>query len=355
MKHQSVIRITGTITGTIAITIGLGLFYGPQAQASLFTPPPSKGTVNEATGGASRGSMFAPKKGKGTVNEATGGASRGSMFAPKKGKGTVNEATGGASRGSMFTAAPGRRTLRESTGGASRGGMFTPKKGTGTVSEATGGASRGLFARSRGKGIVSESTGGGARTGTYNLNPSLLASDGPASMMALVPQSYSGTTLAERPTLLVYLPGSAAKTMVFSLQDEQGNVQYETTLPVSNESGVRKITLPADAPALKVDQNYQWFLALKIDDELSPRTPYVDGWIQRITASPAIAQALQTSDGMKRAEVLGKNGIWYDYTAEIATLQTNEPQNQSSQKEWQELLEEIDLKTIAKAPIVASK
>jgi Domain of Unknown Function (DUF928) len=348
MKYQGLIRITGAIVLAIS-SAGLP---GNPAQASLFTPPPNQGTVNEATGGASRG-MFAPKKGNGTVNEATGGASRG-MFAPKKGNGTVNEATGGASRGSMFTAAPSRRTLRESTGGASRG-LFTPKRGSGIVREATGGASRGLFARSRGKGVVKESTGGGSRTPSYNINPSMLRSDGPAAMMALLPQTYSGTTLLDRPTLFVYLPASEAKTMVFSLQDDVGNVQYQTTLPVSSEAGIHQITLPAEAPALQEGQNYQWFLALKIDDELSPRTPYVDGWIQRIAATPEIAQALQSTDRMARAGILGKNGIWYDYAAEIASLQVSQPQNQSAQKEWQELLADADLKTINQAPIVAIK
>jgi hypothetical protein len=327
MKHQGLIRITSAIV----LAISSAGMPGNSAQASLFTPPPNQGTVNEATGGASRG-----------------------MFAPKKGTGTVNEATGGASRGSLFTAAPSRRTLRESTGGASRG-LFSPKKGNGTVNESTGGASRGLFARSRGKGVVKESTGGGARTPSYNINPSALRPEGPAAMLALVPQTYSGTTLLDRPTLFVYLPGSEAKTMVFSLQDDVGNVQYQTTLPVSSTAGIHQITLPAEAPALKVGQNYQWFLALKIDDELSPRTPYVDGWIQRIAAPPEIAQALQSPDGMKRAAILGKNGVWYDYAAEIASLQRTQPQNPASQKEWQELLEGVDLKAINNAPIVALK
>ncbi len=51
---------------------------------------------------------------------------------------------------------------------------------------------------------------------------------------------------------------------------------------VLEQSLVIAIKLPADAPALAVGKNYQWFLALKIDGQLNQSTPYVDGWIQRI-------------------------------------------------------------------------
>jgi hypothetical protein len=340
--------------GALVALISSAWMPNNQVQAALFNPPPGRSTPSEATGGASRGSFFTPK-GNGGVNEATGGASRGSFFTPK-GNGGVNEATGGASRGSFFTPAPSRRTVREATGGASRGNtLFTPKGQRRIIRESTGGASRGtIFRRSRGKSIVKESTGGGSRVGVYHLNPTTISNGTPDALIAVLPQTYSGTTLSERPTIQVYIPASEAKSAVFSLQDANGNVQYQTRLAVADKAGVISIRLPENAPALRLGENYQWFLALEIDQELSPRTPYVDGWVQRIAPTPELTAALQNPDAMKRAEALGQNGLWYDCAAAMAQLRLTQPDNATVSQEWRELLEAVDLKDIVKAPIVAA-
>ncbi|NJR42775.1 MAG: DUF928 domain-containing protein, partial [Akkermansiaceae bacterium] len=36
--------------------------------------------------------------------------------------------------------------------------------------------------------------------------------------------------------------------------------------------------------------------AVKVDGQLSPSTPYVDGWIQRIQPSAELATAMQQED-----------------------------------------------------------
>jgi hypothetical protein len=328
MNYRSLMSLLGAI---VAIG-GTAWLPGMSAHASFFNPPPGRGTVNEATGGASRGSFFVPK-----------------------GSGTVNEATGGASRGSFFTPAPNRRTLREATGGASRSSLFTPRPGRRTVREATGGASRTSLFRTKRQPVVKESTGGGSRIGVYHLNPNLVGAAGPSAMMALLPQSYSGTTIQERPTTFVYIPPSEAKTAIFSLHDENSNVQYQATIAVPETGGVIAIPLPSNAPALAVGKNYQWFMALQIDGELTPRTPYVDGWIQRIAAPAEMMANLNGKDAMKRAEILGQNGIWYDCVAELAQARLQQPSDQISQREWQELLNDAELKDIAQVPILAAQ
>ncbi|BAY98589.1 hypothetical protein NIES37_25410 [Tolypothrix tenuis PCC 7101] len=323
---------------------------GGASRGSLFTPPASgKGAPSQATGGASRGSLFIPPaSGKGTPRQATGGASRGSLFTPTSGKGTPRQATGGASRGSLFTPTSGKGTPRQATGGASRGSLFTPTSGKGTPRQASGGASRGdLFTPVAGKGTPQQAAGGASRVGTYELNPSTVAATGPAALIALLPESFYGTTLSEHPTILVYIPASNAAEAVFSLKDEAGNTQYQMTIPVADKSGVIAVQLPTDAPALAVNKNYHWFLALKINGELSPSTPYVDGWIQRIQPNAELATAMQDQDALKRATALGKNGVWYDCVATLAMLHTDQPTNVNLSKQWEELLSSVSLKELA--------
>jgi hypothetical protein len=281
------------------------------AYAVTFAPPTRNGAPSTATGGASRGSFFTPKKGNAAPSAATGGASRGSFFTPKKGN-----------------AAP-----RATTGGASRGNLFTPAKDNSAPQQANGGSSR---------------------VGNYYLNPSAVAATGPAALIGLMPQSYYGTTISEHPTIMVYLPASNAEEAVFSIKDEAGNMHYQTTIPVSGKSGVMALKLPADAPALAVNKNYQWFLAVKVDGQLSPSTPYVDGWIERIQPSAELVTAMQHQDALKQAETLGKNGVWYDCVSTLARLHAAQPNNPIVIKQWEELLSSVNLNEIVTAPLVAS-
>ncbi|MHC5599926.1 MAG: DUF928 domain-containing protein [Nostoc sp.] len=300
------------------------------AHAVTFTPPPNNGSPSQATGGASRGSIFTPAAGKGAPRQATGGASRGNLFTPAAGKGAPRQATGGASRGNLFTPAAGKGAPRQATGGASRGDLFTPVAGKGAPRQADGGASR---------------------VGTYYLNPSTVSTTQPAALIALLPENFYGTTVSERPTILVYLPASNAQEAVFSLKDEAGNMQHQMTIPVAGKTGVIAIKLPANAPALAVGKNYQWFLALKVDGQLSPSTPYVDGWVQRIQPSAELTTAMQQQDALKRATALGKNGVWYDCVATLAATYTAQPNDVTLRKQWEELLSSVSLKEIVTASI----
>ncbi|MEH1844185.1 MAG: DUF928 domain-containing protein [Nostoc sp.] len=321
------------LASTLSVIALIASSAWTSAHAVTFTPPTNSGSPSQATGGASRGNMFTPPAGKGAPRQATGGASRGSMFTPAPGKGAPRQATGGASRGNLFTPVPGKGAPRQATGGASRGNLFTPAPGKGTPQQATGGASR---------------------VGTYYLNPSTVSTTEPAALIALLPQSFYGTTVSERPTILVYLPASNAQEAVFSLKDEAGNMQHQMNIPVAGKTGVIAIKLPANAPALTVGKNYQWFLALKVDGQLSPSTPYVDGWVQRIQPDAELATAMQEQDALKRATALGKNGVWYDCVATLATVYTAQPSNATLRKQWEELLSSVSLKEIVTANLLAS-
>lgn len=231
---------------------------------------------------------------------------------------------------------------------------FTPPTNNGSPSQATGGASRGnLFTPASGKGAPQQVTGGASRVGTYYLTSTTSATE-PAALIALLPQNFYGTTVSERPTILVYLPASNAQEALFSLKDEAGNMQYQMNIPVAGKTGVIAVKLPANAPALAIGKNYQWFLALKVDGELSPSTPYVDGWVQRIQPSAELATAMQDQDALKRATVLGKNGVWYDCVATLASVYTAQPNNATLRKQWEELLSSVSLKEIVTATLLAS-
>jgi Domain of Unknown Function (DUF928) len=323
---------------TMAALVVAAMVSGLPAQAIGFKAPAGQGAPSQATGGASRGGIkFAPARGMKAPSQATGGASRGAIkFAPARGQAAPSQATGGASRGSFFKAPKGQGMPGQATGGASRGSVF--------------------FKPAKGQSAPLRASGGASRTGRYDLTEANgpTGAAGPAAVMAMLPQTYMGNTISDRPTIMVYLPASAARQASFSLKDAKGQTLYQQNMAVSGNAEVMAIALPADAPALQVGQTYQWYVGLEVDGNLGPSTPYVDGWIQRVEPSAKVAAALQQPDLLKQAEVLGAEGIWYDCAAKLASLRTQSPGNASLDKEWSDLLGAVGLQELSAMPVVGA-
>lgn len=276
------------------------------AHAVSFAPPPDRIAPQQSMGGASRSGFFAPPPGRTAPRQSTGGASRDSFFSPPPGRTAPQQSIGGASRDSFFSPPPGRTTPQQAAGGSSRTNAY----------------------------------------GDY-----LVGGEGTRSMLALTPDSFYGTTLRARPTILVYVPASSATKGVFSLNDESQDSIYQVEVPLSAEGGVVAIELPEMAPALKLEENYQWFFSLKLEDALTPASPFVSGWVQRIAPTTEQAQALATDEPISHIAALGAQGIWYDTAAELAALHAAEP-NETVAKHWQELLESVGLIELAAVSIV---
>ncbi|MEL6553980.1 MAG: DUF928 domain-containing protein [Cyanobacteria bacterium J06621_11] len=325
MKHK---WFAGTL-GAVALVLGTAWTQGNRVYAIGFEPPAENSAPREGSGGASRGSFFTPASDNAAPREATGGASRGGFFTPAPDNNAPSESTGGASRGDFFTPAPDNNAPSESAGGASRGDFFTPAPDNDMPSETTGGMS------------------GGSRGNTYGVTDAATV----ASMLAVTPDSFYGTTLEARPTILVYVPASNASEAVFSLKTEDKDFVYQMMVAVPRGGGVVAVTLPAEAPELAVDQNYQWYLAMMLDNELSPASPFVDGWVKRISPSTELASRLELGEGLADVAQLGANGIWYDTVAQLARLNEAEASDEMA-GHWYELLESVGLAEIAAAPVV---
>ncbi|NJM99623.1 MAG: DUF928 domain-containing protein, partial [Phormidesmis sp. RL_2_1] len=130
--------------------------------------------------------------------------------------------TGGASRGNFFTPPADNSAPRSATGGASRGSFFIPPADDNTAPQgSTGGASRGLDSASSDwadEAVVN--TSDTARSNIYGVTEAATLISAAASMLAVMPESFYGTTLEARPTILVYVPASTADTAVFSLKQK---------------------------------------------------------------------------------------------------------------------------------------
>lgn len=368
MKHN---WFAGTL-GVFSLVMGTAWTPMGIAQAISFSPPPDNAAPRLTTGGASRGSFFVPPSDNASPRNATGGASRGGVFTPPSGNGSPLNSTGGASRSGFFTPPSDNASPTESTGGASRGGFFTPPPdGVAPTQGTTGGASRGEFFTppSDSAAPTQGATGGASRTvfapGQQDVADAMSPSSrsnsygdtsysvnglSTASMLAITPDSFYGTTLEARPTILVYVPASNAQEAIFSLKDEAKELVFQMTVAVPAQGGVIAVEMPESAPELAIDANYQWYVAIKLDNELNPASPFVDGWVKRIAPSSELAAALG-GEGLADIEALGANGVWYDTAAQLALLNSAQA-DEAIAGHWYELLESVGLEEVATAPIL---
>ncbi len=93
-------------------------------------------------------------------------------------------------------------------------------------------------------------------------------------------------------------------------------------------------------------------MALKIDSRLTPSTPYVDGWVQRIARTAETDKILKLSSPIAQAEALASTGIWYDCAAILAQQLETQPENATTQKHWQDLLASVGLQSVTNAPML---
>lgn len=192
-----------------------------------------------------------------------------------------------------------------------------------------------------------KSSSGGASRDTSTCGADMTATT-KASVTPLLPKNNIGLTIAEHPTVLVYIPKTNAKKALFSLQDEQTKQYYQTILPLPEKHGVMEVKIPNSVAALKTGKNYQWSLVIICTEELEPDSPWISGWIRRVEAN----LSLNNQPTLELVSQLAKMGIWYDSLSTLAQLKRSQPNNSTVATSWQELLNSVELNAIANEPLI---
>ena len=142
---------------------------------------------------------------------------------------------------------------------------------------------------------------------------------------------------------------------MFSLQDENNNNLYQTSLPIPSRPGIVSFTLPKDAPPLKVNHTYTWYFGM-ICSTQNPQdiseVVLVSGEIKRTEPSNSLKAELQKVTGVEKAALYAKNGIWTDALTTLAQLRRSQPENSTLATAWEELLNSVGLEEVAKEPFV---
>lgn len=164
-----------------------------------------------------------------------------------------------------------------------------------------------------------------------------------------------GLTTATHPTFWFYvpLPKNLAYPAEFILQDEAANPIYQTAIALPDQPGVIGITLPKTVSPLELNKRYRWFFSIYCDPEKHSPPIYVEGVIQRVTLSQAIAQQLAKAKPQQQSAIYAENGIWYETLTILAKLRMKNPEDTKLQAEWRNLITSIGLSNVATQPIVS--
>ncbi len=190
-----------------------------------------------------------------------------------------------------------------------------------------------------------ESTGGGASRIPEHCLPSA------ETVKPLLPQTQLGFTLAEHPTMYVYLPKIQTKQVFFSVQTETGEHHYQEVIAVPETGGIVGLQLPKTAPPLQENINYQWRITVICGEMLQPDSPDYGGWIRRIPHSNG--QTISTELSLDQVAQLAKEKVWYDAVSSLVQLQQKQPNNTTLIENWRELLSSVGLEAIATQPLLS--
>jgi hypothetical protein len=201
------------------------------------------------------------------------------------------------------------------------------------------------------RGLPPASAGGATRGTSYCVQKNQL-------LTSLIPKENIGLTFSERPSFYWHIPATSVKTAQFviladgndnSLDDD---VVYETTLNLPTKPGIMKVTLPATAPALKVNKRYHWYLTLVCDEKNPSRNPNLEGWVERVQPEARLSTALAKADLQKRPALYAEAGIWHEALMSLVDLRCAEPNSLKVRSNWRQFFQSVNLGAYASEPIL---
>jgi hypothetical protein len=173
-----------------------------------------------------------------------------------------------------------------------------------------------------------------------------------------------GLTSKENPAVWFYIPYSQAivARIDYNLKDQDSSNKktvYQTSMLPPKQGGIVGFVLPKNV-RLAVDHLYQWELQLTMknpaNSKVSPPSTAekiaVTGWIQRKNLTSTLSREIKQSNLIKQAELYAVNGYWYDAFAMVAELRRDHPQDLEIQKDWENILESIELDELANLPFL---
>jgi len=203
------------------------------------------------------------------------------------------------------------------------------------------------------RGLRGGAARGGCLSGTDGLKPIVP----PVVSEQEKDKVYSVSTIAAHPKFFVYIPQTSAQKAEFIISDNNENEIVKEKFALTGTPGVIAFSLPSNATPLEVGKTYKWSLEIlceagNINDPASvDRNPFVQGEVERIQP-PATLVNIGKVAPSERPDLYAQSQVWYESISSLAELQYANPQDLRLKKDWEDLLNSVNLDTVAEAPLL---
>ncbi|MBD2772425.1 DUF928 domain-containing protein [Iningainema tapete] len=183
-----------------------------------------------------------------------------------------------------------------------------------------------------------------------NLNQPLVNKTTDQLLTPLLPPARLGLTVSPHPTFMVYVPQSSTSSVVFTLENQQGEGIYQKKLDFKGTPGIISFSLPTTEPPLEIGKDYKWVVSM-VCELPGPKDPFAEGVVRRIQPNSLLASQLNKAQSLDGVVLYAKSGIWQEAAAALAALRRSQPQNAELTAAWKDLLQSIGLDAISSAPL----
>ena len=180
----------------------------------------------------------------------------------------------------------------------------------------------------------------------------------PSQFKAFVPTANGGIlglTTESHPSFWFYIPYQAEDfhSMKLVVWDDTYDYREEKEIPASQSvSGFMQISLPQTSKPLEVGKIYNVGLTVYCEDPATASDPTdvnkvsVKVAVGREPITPELQSELEQAgdDLRQQAVVYAKHSMWFDALRIIGELRQKNPENPQYQRDWNKLLEDIDMK-----------
>jgi hypothetical protein len=166
----------------------------------------------------------------------------------------------------------------------------------------------------------------------------------------LMPKDQLALTFDERPTFYWYTSKSNAKAE-FWLLDDNDNLVYGDNINLPKKPGIFAFTLPPEAPGLKTNKQYHWYLSINCSSEETGDIVTVRGWVERTEPNSTTQMKLKNSAPKHRSKVYADASIWHEAITNVAHQRCIAPYDSNMVLFWNRLLTSVDLKELTSESI----
>lgn len=186
---------------------------------------------------------------------------------------------------------------------------------------------------------------------------------GSEQLTALSPQTDAGITSLAQPSFYLYVPEGISLPMQFTISEypdannpksEEKEV-YTTKFNLTGKAGIINVSLPEKTAGLEVGKSYYWSFTLVCKPNAREASIIRGGWVQRQALTPSMEQEIQRTAKNSPENLPGlfeREGMWYDAVATLAELRSQNPGKTNIEKQWQALLNSVDLGSLANAEFI---